>query len=76
MKIKTEIEIFDDPEYCETSHTHGDPNHKMCPRLVWGSGCCSQFREDVKYFKKLANGKKGFLKLDQCKSMFCYTGVL
>jgi hypothetical protein len=70
-EINVKIDVFPDPEFCESSHIQGDPDHKMCSRLVWHSGCCSEFRMGDKHFTKLAIGEKGLLiKCDQCKAAY------
>jgi hypothetical protein len=67
MKITVEVEIFDDPEYCESTKNDGYPK---CEYLI-RSGYCHLFGTPktysaLKYIPLLAVYKK----CDQCKESY------
>ena len=63
MKIKIEVEIFDDAEYCST---RGDTDGRACDFLSEEWDTCELFLKDVSYDESVTKS----IKCDECKKAY------
>ena len=69
MKVQVEIDIFDDPEYCDMCHDKDDLH--PCPHLDSEEEICTVYTTAGCYHKLLFDfDKVAYKKCDQCKAAY------